>query len=116
MEVLKLILVKMFTYERQFFLLTHDLLQDSRIIYRLPNSYSYFFFLRVAKLNKCTYEALLNICSFVKPFVQSKPHHPRYFFTKTLLKNISSVITMALFACLCAFHLVSAGFQKCSLM
>jgi len=61
MEVLKLVLVKMFTYEWQFFLLTHDLLQDSRIMYRLPNSRSYFFFLRVTKLNKCT----------MKPFSQS---------------------------------------------
>lgn len=118
MEVLKLVLVKMFTYEGQFFLLTHHLLQDSQIIYRLPNSYAYFFFLRVAKLNKFTYEALLTISvswSLLYNGIGRQPHvafwtlefHSCCFVCSRPCTEPSSLVLQALvFVVLCQVCLV----------
>jgi hypothetical protein len=50
---------------------------------------------------------------------KSTPPSPHYFIKKTLLKNISLVITIVIFMYVCVFHLsilVSVGPQTCSLL
>jgi hypothetical protein len=80
-----------------------------------------YFFLVFAKWCKYTHiKALQQVCSFIKPLLQnSHPLHPNYFIKKTLLKNISSVISMVEFTDICEFCfsiLASADPQKSSLV
>jgi len=55
----------------------------------------------------------------MKTFVKSTPPSPLYFIKKTLLQNISLVVTLVTFSYVVMLHfssLVLAGLQKCSLV
>jgi hypothetical protein len=86
-----------------------------------PGSGSYFFLI-LAKWSRCTQINSLSTshCSFTKPLLENPPPlKPHYFITKTLLKNITSVITIVIFTYNCVFHssiLVLVGLQKYSLV
>ena len=65
-----------------------------------------YFFPHIGEAKQIHIKApLTSLCSFVKPLLQNPHHiHSLHFTKKTLLKNISSVISMVVFTEICVSH------------